>query len=442
MPRLIKKFSSLLKDKLLHRIFVGGFWNSIGLIITKFLVCGATVFFARYLTKTEFGKWSYLYGMLLTLLMFVDGPWSATVTKYVAEYRDQDKEKTGRLIALYLIFMLPLAFIIAVIAFCFSKQIAIAINHEELQNAITYFLLCLIPLGVISILKGVLNGLEEFKMCSLFFPLLSLSDVTIKCGGLLYRGFDGLIVATLLATCCQLAIGVIFCYKAMQKHGVHLVFSGCTALFNKLITFTLPNLFYIVLTCSGNMLVPSFFISARGGAETMATFGLMTQLQSILSFLPLMIAAPLLAILSNAFSENKDSAWKAFFRLTGILVGVLLFLGIVLILLADPVMGIFGKNYAKSADMLRLFVPAMICQILCPFFNQLFIALEKLWIMNFNRIVWLLVYVSCGWFLRDKGLIGIILAFLCSDLCWLTLHITAMVYLNRTSFCMKQNKYA
>lgn len=431
MVNLSNKFAALCGDKILQRVFRGGFWNGIGLLATKCLMFGATMLFARTLSKTEFGAWGYLYGMFLSLLLFVDGPWSSAVTKYVAEYRDTEKEKAGQLIALYLLMMLPLAGIIAVLAAVFPKQIAALINHEELYRPIAIFLLTLIPLGVLSILKGVINGLEEFKMCSLLFPVLTLIDVLVKCFGLFYGGFNGLVTATLAATCCQLAVGVLFCRFALKKHGLSLVFRNCFRMGRKLLTYTLPNLLYIAITCSGNLLVPSFFISVSGGTETLANYITMTQLQSVLSFLPLMIATPLLAILSNAFRETPDTAWKTFFRLSGLLFCFLTALGILFILTAKPLMGLYGEAYVKAAGMFQWFVPSMIFQIICPFFNQLWGALEKLWIMNLSRITWLLMYVGLGWFLREDGLFGLVFATLVSTFCWFLSHILALFYLNR-----------
>ena len=214
------RISALCGDKILQRVFRGGFWNGIGLLATKCLMFGSMTLFARTLSKTEFGAWGYLYGMFLSLLLFVDGPWSSAVTKYVAEYRDTEKEKAGHLIAFYLLMMLPLAGVIAVLAVVFPRQIAALINHEEFHRPIAIFLLTLIPLGVLSILKGVINGLEEFKMCSLLFPALTLIDVLVKCCGLFHSGFNGLVTATLVATCCQLAVGALFCRFALKTRSV------------------------------------------------------------------------------------------------------------------------------------------------------------------------------------------------------------------------------
>ena len=428
MNNISKTFIILYRDKLLQKIFRGGFWNGIGLIATKILMFGAMILFARSLSETEFGIWGYLYGMLLSLLMFVDGPWSAAVTKYVADYRDTDKDKVGQLIAFYLLIMLLIAIVIMILAFGFPKQIAGMINHKELYRPISIILLSLIPLGILSILKGVINGLEEFKMCSLLFPTLTIIDVAVKCCGLWINGFNGLIVATLVATSCQSLIGSIFFSVALKRHKISLILHGCFNMSNKLLTFTLPNLIYIIITCFGNLVVPSFFISVPGGSETLANYSTMTQLQSVLSFLPLMMAAPLLAILSRAFNENPNKAQKTFLRLTGLLVFLLLTLGIIFILSAKYLMGLYGDFYVKSAGLFRLFIPAMICQILCPFFNQLFVALEKLWLMNLGRIVWLLVYISCGWFLREEGLRGIVWATLAGSFCWLISHVFSMIY--------------
>lgn len=439
MNNVNKTLLSLCKDELLLKIFKGGFWNGIGLLGTKLLMFGSTMLFARTLSETEFGAWGYLYGMILNLLMFVDGPWSAAVTKYVAEYRNSKKEKAGQLIIFYLFMMLPLSIIVAILALFFPKQIAELINHKELYKQISIFLLTLIPLGFLSILKGVINGLEEFKMCSVLFPVLTLADVTIKCFGLWYNGFDGLVAATLMATFCQFLIGVIFFYIAINRHNLPLVIRGCFGMSDKLLMFTLPNLFYIIITCFGNLLVPSFFISVLDGTETLANYSTMSQLQSALSFLPLMMAAPLLAILSKSFKDNPENTRKTFLRLSGVMSCFLMAFGVFLILGADFLMGLYGKDYIKSAGMFRLFVPAMLCQILCPFFNQLFVAVERLWLMNMSRIIWMLIYIGSGWILRKEGLRGIVLATLISSLCWLFSHIVFLMHLYKTTTQLCKN---
>ena len=165
MKSMVSQIITLLQDKILQKIFKGSFWNGIGLIAAKLLMCGSMMLFARMLSPKEFGVWGYLYGMLLTLLMFVDGPWSATITKYVAEYRNKEKEKTGQLIAFFLLMMIPAALLATATAFIFSKQIAVLINHAEQGKAIALFLLSLIPLGILSILKGVINGRNYFINC-------------------------------------------------------------------------------------------------------------------------------------------------------------------------------------------------------------------------------------------------------------------------------------
>lgn len=92
-------------DRLRHsrlavRLAKGAFWTSLGTIVSKAATIVASLCVARFCGKTEFGE----YGMVIntaSMLSTVCGMgMGTTVVKYVAELKDRDPERAGRILAM------------------------------------------------------------------------------------------------------------------------------------------------------------------------------------------------------------------------------------------------------------------------------------------------------------------------------------------------------
>ncbi len=385
------------------------------------------IIFARVLTKSEFGDWGYLWGILMSLMMFVDGPWSAAVTKYVAEYREREKEKAGQVIALYFSFMVICSFLIIIPALL-APQIAKTLNHENLSKAFVFLFCSIIPLGFLSQIKGVINGVEEFKLNSVMLPLLAGIDFSVKLLGFFWKSFDGLVCALLVSAVIQLLIASVFCKYAMNKHGIFVVWKNCWHMSGKIVNYTIPSLFYILITCSGSILVPSFFLATPGGSETLAEYSVLLQLQAIVSFLPLMLATPMLATISNAFQRDFFTTWKSLKKLTYIIFAILFVSGCGIFVFGKYLLLMYGEQFVSLENMLRLFIVILIIQIICPFFNQIFGALDRVWLMSAVRLFWLIFYLGSSCFLVKYQLKGLIFANIIAALIWLFMCLLGLFY--------------
>lgn len=408
---------SLKKDLLIRRLISGGFWNGIGLGISKGIMWGSSIIFARMLTKEEFGDWGYLWSTFLTMMMFVDGPWGSAVTKYVSDYKETNKEKCGQIIALYLLMMLPVSVLMLLLSL-FSKDIAKLLNHENLISPLFYFIISMIPMGFLSILKSIINGLEAFKINSYLIPTITLVDFAIKLFSLKKWGFEGITSCIVFSGAVQVFIVAVMVSKAMKANRIRIHIKGCVSLSRVIVNFTFPTLVYIAITTCGNVIVPSIYLSHENGSEILSGYTVLIQLQSVISFLPLMMAAPMLATISSSFAKDQAKTWGTIKRIMPPFAVALLICSILLFCLSAPLLSMYGKQYIMYKTALRLFIPAIIFQIICPFINQIFCALERLDLMNYSRFLWLGTYLFSGYLLKSKEIYGITLALIVSNFVW------------------------
>jgi len=85
-----------LRARFLHGIT----WNVVNALFTQGSVFLSNVIIANLLGREIFGEYGMIQSTLLTVSGIAQVATGITATKYVAEYRSTDKEKTGRILGL------------------------------------------------------------------------------------------------------------------------------------------------------------------------------------------------------------------------------------------------------------------------------------------------------------------------------------------------------
>ena len=97
---MIAWIKSILNSPIRKRLAYGAFWTGFGTIIAKGATVVASFCVARFCGKTEFGE----YGMVIntaSMLSTVCGMgMGTTVVKYVAELKESNPERAGRILAM------------------------------------------------------------------------------------------------------------------------------------------------------------------------------------------------------------------------------------------------------------------------------------------------------------------------------------------------------
>src|SRR5688572_30109430 len=83
-----------------YRLAHGAFWSLAGTALSRVLALAASVVTARILGKADYGAFGVLSSTVMTFQAFASLGLSMTATKYVAELRVKDKQRTGDILAL------------------------------------------------------------------------------------------------------------------------------------------------------------------------------------------------------------------------------------------------------------------------------------------------------------------------------------------------------
>jgi O-antigen/teichoic acid export membrane protein len=108
-----------------RRILSGSFWNLVLNLWGKGISFIGTVIIIRIIGREAFGEFGMLNSTIAMFGMFTSFSISQTATKFIAEYRNSDKEKAGRIIGLSFLFSVFLGLILFVLVFFFADILAV-----------------------------------------------------------------------------------------------------------------------------------------------------------------------------------------------------------------------------------------------------------------------------------------------------------------------------
>ena len=98
------------KSEIGYRLAKGVFWSMTGTVISQGMMLVASVLVARMLGKTGYGELGMVRSTVSMFGIFAGFGLGLTATKYVAEFRQTDPDKTGRIIGLSRLFAIATGF--------------------------------------------------------------------------------------------------------------------------------------------------------------------------------------------------------------------------------------------------------------------------------------------------------------------------------------------
>ena len=92
--------SKLSANPIAYRLASGAFWSLVGMICSKLLSVLATVIVARLLGKEAYGAMGMVISTMGAFAVLAGFGLGSTSTKYIAEYKQTDPAKAGRIYGL------------------------------------------------------------------------------------------------------------------------------------------------------------------------------------------------------------------------------------------------------------------------------------------------------------------------------------------------------
>lgn len=389
------------------RLASGVFWSMAGAVISRGLMLCATILVARMLGKTVYGELGMIQSTVGMFGVFAGFGLGLTATKHVAEFRQSDPERAGRIIGISGLVAMGTGGLMALGLFMFAPWLAEhTINAPHLAGILRIGALILFINALNGAQTGALAGFEAFKTIAHVNLFVGLISFPILVCGAYFGGLAGAVWALAINLCFNWLLNHIALRKEARRHRVPFSFRDCSLELPVLWSFALPATLSGFMVGPANWACRALLTNQPNGYDEMGILTAALVFQGLLMFVSGMLSAPLLSMISNAGTNISEKLGTINILSTWIL-GVIV--AIPLLCFPEIAQLAFGSDYATHSFRVT-FSLVVFCTSIMMFkegLARVLAANSLLWWGFFSNTFWAAILIVSTIFLVHWGAPGL-----------------------------------
>ncbi|NLT34809.1 MAG: oligosaccharide flippase family protein [Gaiellales bacterium] len=393
----------------------GSAWSLAGQLVAYVLGVVSSALVGRALGVDGYGELGMIQSTVGMFGLFAGMGLGVTNTKHVAELRNNDPARAGRIMGLsLLVSVVSGVAIVALLVLLAPLLAARTLENASLTLPLRIASALLLLEAVIGALSGALAGFEAFRAIAVSTALRVIATFPLIVLGASFYGLPGAAAGLALGAVAGLAINAAALARVCRRNACPVLFRGLRGEIPVLTSFSIPA--YV----SGVMVTPMIWIARiilvrylgyPEGYEQMGLFSAAWRFQDIITLLGSTVGAALLPLLasregaesSRLASGNMLVSWSlGFFLLAPLMV-------------YPEVVGlVFGGDFA-GRDLNVTMVLAMYVTNIILYkqgLARVLTARALLWWGVLSNSVWAATLLLCAWWLGRYGAVGLAGAFL------------------------------
>jgi len=394
-----------------YRLAKGVFWVTAGTVISRGLMLAASVLVARMLGKTGYGEYGMIQSTVHMFLIFAGFGLGLTATKHVAEFRQSDPARAGRIISLSWLVAAVTGGLMAIGLFIFAPWLAAhTINAPHLAGVLRIGALMLFINALNGAQMGALSGFEAFKTIACVNLFVGLLSFPILIGGAYFGGVTGAVWALAINLGINWLLHHLALRKEVRRHHVPLTFRDCGRELSILWRFSLPAVLAGVMVEPVRWVCNALLVNQPDGYTEMGIFSAALVFQHTLLFASGMLNAPLLSMVSNA-GANVSQRLGAVNVLSTWILGVVF--AIPLLCFPEIAQMMFGADYGTRSFRVT-FSLVVFCTSVMTFkagLARILAARSLLWWGFFSNAFWGGIVIGSAVFFIRWGAPGLAASF-------------------------------
>lgn len=384
------------------------FWSVTGSIISKAIVFATWVLIGRILGSADYGNFGIIRDTVVMFSSFAGLGLGLTASKFVAEYLEIDKEKAGRIIGLTMMFGVIAGLIVGGGVFVSSPLISLSmLNNPDFTQDMEMASIMLFFTSLNGAQIGALQGLMAYKTIAKINIWQALSCAPILILATYFGGVHGSIFGF---TFYNIIICIFSHYainKEVKNNGIVIRYRDCLNEKYLFWSYSLPAFLSGLLITPMKWLSEVILINIPEGSRQLGLFMAAQTLGSMFLMFTSMLNAPFLTTMAKHKSDNINTSFNRLNIIAPWAIG----LSLTIPFLFFPEIGewVWGKDYVGRNFRL--------CFILTMFFNLIMMYKQGIarilsvhnlqWLGVMSNTLWGVSLLSCMWFLRSYGAIGL-----------------------------------
>jgi O-antigen/teichoic acid export membrane protein len=391
-----------------YRLARGAFWSLTGAVISRGLALASSILVARILGRVGFGELGIIQSTVGMFATFAGFGLGLTATKYVAEFKQKDPARAGRILALSTSVTIATGALAALLFLGLAPWLASrTLAAPQLTGLLRISSIMLFLGAVTGAQGGALAGFEAFRQIASVNLASGLATFPLMVGGAYVGGLNGALWGLVASYGVSWVLNQWAVRSAAARAGVPIALAGAQQELALLWAFSFPALLAGVMVGPVNWVCSAILVNQPNGYAEMGTFSAANQWFGALLFLPGVLGQVVLPALSERVGASDTANSGKVIKLS-IVVNLITVLPLVLVLsLASSwVMGLNGQSFKTGWPTLVIVLfTAGLLAVQQPV-GQMIAAAGRMWLGFTMNIGWALVFVLLTLTWASKGATG------------------------------------
>lgn len=387
-----------------------------GGVISRLFAVLSSIIIARLLGKERFGELGMVQSTIGMLGVFGGFGLGTTSTKYIAQFKSAEAEKAGRIVNLS-ITLTVIGGVFVMIAFVFLSPVLAkrAFNRPDLAPLLRAASLLLFISILIEVQFAVLAGFEAFRKIARINILQGLSAPFLAVPCVLLYGVEGAITALTISA----AFGLILCSAALAQEcdNHNIVCRYHESLWGEwriLWKFSFPALLAALMVASATWFANTILVNQQGGYGELGLFNAANQLRMIVLFIPGLLTAAMLPVLSETHGRTDQSDFRKTVALNLRVTWVIaLPLTVLAVALGKPMAALFGSQFSGASAIIMVLMITTFFNVVNGTVGSALAGSGRMWTGTVMNLGWAAALLLSAFLLvPSRGGLGLALSYL------------------------------
>lgn len=413
-----------------YRLAKGAFWSLAGAVISRALGLASSIIVARLIGKVGFGELGMInstIGMLGPLAGFQMG---LTATKHVAELRDKDPIRAGRIIGLSSAVVFVTGTLAALALVVLAPWMATKTLAAPHLSGLLQISSLMILFGALSgVQAGALAGFEAFKTIAWVNLLGGFATFPLIVGGVYLGGLEGAVWGMVLSTVLNWALHQWALHREAKHANVPLSYSGCTKEWNVLWRFSFPSMLASMISGPIAWVSNAILVNQPNGYSEMGIFNAANQWRTPVIFLTSSLGMIVLPILSDLHGKEDRVSYNKVLRSNLFLnATIALIIALPIAIFSPLIMATYGKGFQEGNWVIVILSFSAVFMAVSNVLGQAIVSKGRMWLAVVVHAAWAIVILLAAWNLvQSQGANGLAFATL---IAWIS-YAGALAFFNR-----------
>lgn len=336
------------------RFTTGVFWSLAGAVISRGFTLAASIMCARFLGSSGFGELGIIQSTVGTFGLFAGLGLGLTATKYVAEFREKDPEKVGRILALSGLAALVSSTLMMVALVLSSHYVA---GHVLADAGLAGPLIVGAGLvffgGLNGAQTGALAGFEAFQTIARVNIVAGLCSFPLIVLGVWRWGLEGAVWGLVAAMAVNWFLNNRALARECRRSGVKYNVREFHKEWEVLHLFSLPAFLASIVVGPALWFCNALLVRQPNGYGQLGLYTAADRWRLLILFVPTSIYGMLVPVLSNLYGSGDQLGFRKVFRanLLGVS-GLALCCALMVMAAAKPIMAAYGRSFHSGWPIL------------------------------------------------------------------------------------------